>query len=253
MPQGTPLTVLTLGRMEDAHLKGLDIAAQACGQVADWRHDQHLRPIELVVRGIPAGSGKTVHARVIEWAANTKLTVVPRTYTPDAERLTEDLQRSSVFLMPSRAEGFGLVGLEAIVAGTPVLISEKSGLGELLIGLLGAERAARWVVPMVGDTGKDVETWARAIDRVLLDSKAAFAGAEELRIELAKRLTRAGAAERLLAQIAPELKLAVMNVSRSFPGRSYTVNWWATSLQEARPMPSRRQHQHLVGAENSVT
>jgi glycosyltransferase involved in cell wall biosynthesis len=204
VPQGTPLTVLTLGRMEDAHLKGLDIAARACGRVAGWRHDQRLRPIELVVRGIPAGSGETVHARVIEWAANTELTVVPRTYTPDAERLTEDLQRSSIFLMPSRAEGFGLVGLEAIVAGTPVLISEKSGLGELLIGLLGAERAAPWVVPMVGDTGKDIETWARAIDRVLLDSKVAFAGAEELRIDLAKRLTRAGAAERLLAQIAPD-------------------------------------------------
>ncbi|MEU5931127.1 glycosyltransferase [Micromonospora sp. NPDC047187] len=201
VPAGTPMAVLTLGRMEDAHLKGLDIAARACGQVASWRHDQRLRPIELVVRGTPAGSGGRMQAQLTKWAGNTNLTVVPRMYTPEAERLTEDLQRSSLFLMPSRAEGFGLVGLEAIVAGTPVLISEKSGLGELLIDLLGAERAAPWVVPMVGDTGRDAETWARSVERVLLDSVAAFAKAEELRLELSKRLTRAGAVETLLEKI----------------------------------------------------
>ena len=34
--------------------------------------------------------------------------------------------------MPSRTEGFGLTGLEAMSAGLPVLVSRKSGFGEAL-------------------------------------------------------------------------------------------------------------------------
>lgn len=34
--------------------------------------------------------------------------------------------------MPSRTEGFGLTGLEALSAGLPVLVSRNSGFGEAL-------------------------------------------------------------------------------------------------------------------------
>ena len=34
--------------------------------------------------------------------------------------------------MPSRTEGFGLSGLEAMSAGLPVLVSRNSGFGEAL-------------------------------------------------------------------------------------------------------------------------
>ncbi|WP_459806110.1 glycosyltransferase, partial [Herbidospora sp. RD11066] len=35
-------------------------------------------------------------------------------------------------LMPSRTEGFGLTGLEALSAGLPVLVSRNSGFGQAL-------------------------------------------------------------------------------------------------------------------------
>ena len=35
-------------------------------------------------------------------------------------------------VMPSRTEGFGLTGLEALSAGLPVLVSSNSGFGEAL-------------------------------------------------------------------------------------------------------------------------
>ncbi|MBM2622811.1 glycosyltransferase [Actinoplanes sp. LDG1-06] len=200
-PAGTPMTVLTTGRMEDSSLKGLDIAAGACGLVAGWRHERGLREIELVVRGVPVGAADKTLAMLKDWAANLRLSVVPRNYTPDSELLAEDLQRSSLFIMPSRAEGFGLVGLEAIVAGTPVLISEKSGLGELLKALLGGERAAHWVVPMFGEPVKDTETWARSIEHVLADQQSAFTRAEELRRELADNLSWAKASVALLTEV----------------------------------------------------
>ncbi|WP_370948840.1 glycosyltransferase [Amycolatopsis sp. cg5] len=201
VPTGTPLTMLTTGRMEDSILKGLDIAAGAGGLVAGWRHEHGLCEIELVVRGIPARSADRTLAELTEWAANQKLLLVPRNFTPDGEYLTEDLLRSSLFVMPSRAEGFGLVGLEAIVAGTPVLVSEKSGLGALLKLVLGDARAAQWVVPMFGEQAKDVATWARSIERALMDPESSFARAEELRQELARRLSWADAIEALLTAV----------------------------------------------------
>lgn len=35
-------------------------------------------------------------------------------------------------IMPSRAEGFGLTGVEALSAGLPVIVSKNSGFGEAL-------------------------------------------------------------------------------------------------------------------------
>jgi len=77
-------------------------------------------------------------------------------------------------LMPSRTEGFGLVGLEAILAGTPVLVSEQSGLGELLREVLTREAAARHIVRVTGDVKVDAEAWSRAAEGILLDREAAF-------------------------------------------------------------------------------
>ena len=38
--------------------------------------------------------------------------------------------------MPSRTEGFGLTGLEALSAGLPVIVSKNSGFGEALGNVL---------------------------------------------------------------------------------------------------------------------
>lgn len=188
VPGGRPLTVLLMGRAAEYRLKGLDIAAAACGVVAERRHEGRLAPIELVVRGVPAEEAAAHRERMQEWAGNPRLAITPRPYTADADRLSDDLFRSSVVIMPSRDEGFGLVGLEAIVAGTPVLVSGDSGLGELLEERLGEERAATWVVRMANDDAKDKETWANAIERVLLMREHHFAEIQRLRVELAGEL-----------------------------------------------------------------
>lgn len=201
VPDGTPLTVLLMGRTEDAELKGLDLAAAACGLVAGWRHEARKRAIEFVVRGVPEEGSDRQKRQLNEWAANPRLSIVPRPYTTDAEHLADDLIRASLVIMPSRAEGFGLVGQEAIVEGTPVLVSEASGLGDLLREALGDEAAASWVVPMSGDTATDIQTWARAIDGMLSESKEKFAAAEALRVDLAERLPWSRSVDELLATL----------------------------------------------------
>ncbi|CUI42790.1 tetratricopeptide repeat protein [Achromobacter xylosoxidans] len=53
-------------------------------------------------------------------------------FTTDRDELFDDLRKSSVAMMPSWHEGFGLVGWEAIAAGVPLIASQKSGLYRLL-------------------------------------------------------------------------------------------------------------------------
>ncbi|MFD6309475.1 glycosyltransferase [Streptomyces nigra] len=201
LPDGDPLTVLLMGRAEDAELKGLDLAAAACGLVADWRHAARKRGLELVVRGLPREGVDDQKRQLDAWAANPRLNIVPRTYTSDVATLADDLVRASLVIMPSRAEGFGLVGQEAIVDGTPVLVSESSGLGDLLRETLGDEQAASWVVPMSGDRDTDVQTWAREIDGMLTAREQRFSAAEALRVELAERLPWSRSIDALLTEI----------------------------------------------------
>ncbi len=103
--------------------------------------------------------------------------------------------------MPSRTEGFGLVGLEAIVAGTPALVSGNSGLGELLCEILEAEQVNRVVVAMSGDNERDGDQWGRAVEALLRDREAAFRRAAEMRALLAAQKTWADAVTGLLAAL----------------------------------------------------
>src|SRR5207237_1055483 len=143
---------------------------------------------ELIMRGATQKTGDQLRERLLA-IGGTSLNVRVKEYTPQIDRITEDIRRASVALMPSRREGFGLVGLEAIREGVPALISGRSGLGELLKDTLPTEVSNRVVVPVTGDLELDSHAWARAIEFVLLDRTAAFARAAELQTELAKHIS----------------------------------------------------------------
>ncbi len=184
---------LLLGRAEDDRLKGLDIAARALG-----RPSIGTKPPRLVVRGAAPGTGDRLRRELLAVAGRDGLDIKPHEYSAQVERLQEDLRRASVLLMPSRSEGFGLVAMEAIAAGVPILVSDRSGIAELLIERLGAERAGQFVVPT--DRGEDVDAdaWAQQIRFVLLDQDAADRRAQQLYADLAPSLTWAGAVQGLL-------------------------------------------------------
>ena len=75
----------------------------------------------------------------------------------DDDRLIELYQQASLFVFPSRYEGFGLPVLEAMACGCPVISSNASSLPEV------AGDAALLI------DRSDVEVWARAMQRVLSD------------------------------------------------------------------------------------
>jgi len=53
-------------------------------------------------------------------------------FTTNRDEIFEEVRSSSVALMPSWHEGFGLVAWEAIAAGVPVILTKKSGVYRLL-------------------------------------------------------------------------------------------------------------------------
>lgn len=188
---------LVLGRAEDAILKGLDIAARAVARVAARRPEVQPR---LLIRGAPPGTGDALRRQMLEFAGVPGLDVVVRAYTSEADRIVDDIRQSSVVLMPSRSEGFGLVGLEALSIGVPVLVSAHSGLARALARDSG-ELARAHVVPVTRDLDVDGEEWARQIEFVLTDRAAAFARAHSLQAALRDKWSWAVAVERLLGAL----------------------------------------------------
>ena len=146
--------VLLFGRGddEDFELKGYNIAAKAFT-------DQRLKnkPYHLIFVGAPEGKQEEVREKLLQRGiAEAQLTV--RKFIQSRDRLKDLLCEADLAIMPSKSEGFGLVALEALSAGLPILVSSRSGfakaLENVLIGFTCIVNSA--------DPGK----WAKAIEAV---------------------------------------------------------------------------------------
>lgn len=198
-PPGGPLEILVAGRAEDASLKGLDIAAAACGDLAKCRVGS--AAIELVVRGAPKGQAESLRTDLLTSSGYKGTKIVVRHYDSGGDQLSADFHRASVVLMPSRAEGFGLIGQEAIVAGVPLLASAESGLAVLLKERLTREDWTHLIVPITNDMAVDRIAWGEAIAAILDDRDAAFARAARVRDQLAQECSWKMSVESLVAAL----------------------------------------------------
>lgn len=130
---------------EDYHLKGLDLAAKALGHaVRNWKHGDQPK---LVVRGAPVGTDAELIERLNADSSPTELDIIIRHYSAEETEIRNDLREASLVLMPSKKEGFGLDGLEAIAMGVPTLISDQSGLA-MTLKLHVPQLADEWILPV---------------------------------------------------------------------------------------------------------
>jgi glycosyltransferase involved in cell wall biosynthesis len=143
-PSSAPV-VLFLGKLTPR--KRVDVLARAFAQV-------DRRDARLVIAGNDMGSGKAIRALVGELGigARTTFTGLLRA----SERL-EALTDADVVVYPSEDEIFGLVPLEAILSGTPVIVADDSGCGEIISRIGGGH---------VAPAG-DATMLARTIDLIL--------------------------------------------------------------------------------------
>ena len=145
--------VLVFGRGddEDFELKGFDIAARSVAALHDT---------DLVFVGAPDGKEQEIAKRLLDSGIpKGRLTV--RGFK-DREALKREFCEADLVLMPSRTEGFGLTGLEALSAGLPVIVSKNSGFGEALDSVpLGSsfvidpEDPSAWTEAIKGIWNKD--------------------------------------------------------------------------------------------------
>ena len=146
--------VLLFGRGddEDFELKGYNIAAQAFT-------DQRLKnkPYHLIFVGAPEGKQEEVRDKLLQRGiAKAQLTV--RKFLQCRERLKDLLCEADLAIMPSKSEGFGLVALEALSAGLPILVGSRSGFAKALENVLHGNAC---IV-----NSDDPAEWAKAIKAV---------------------------------------------------------------------------------------
>jgi hypothetical protein len=168
-------------RTEDAQLKGVFLAAQA---LVSWARSGDLsesaQRTQFVIRGAKLGH-TDLRERVAKEIPADKIRLFVREFTADRNKLEQELRASSLVLMPSLEEGFGLSGLEAISHGVPVLVSRTSGLGQAL----------RKHLPEIADTHTfaiegGAESLAQKIRQRLGDVDESFQNARELRSAMAE-------------------------------------------------------------------
>ncbi|KAI8518067.1 hypothetical protein Bbelb_040840 [Branchiostoma belcheri] len=103
-------------------------------------------------------------------SANLQITLLPYGSQKD---ICKEMMQAHLVLMPSRAEPFGLVGLEAIAAGVPVLVSSKSGLADFIHEHV--DELHHSIVDMDDhEEGVTVKYLARSIEKMLKQNRTEF-------------------------------------------------------------------------------
>ena len=143
--------ILVFGRgdSEDFELKGYDIAAQA---VAGLNDKSYL----LIFIGAPKGKEEEVKNSLLECGISPSQLIV-RGFIESRGELENLFCEADLAIMPSRTEGFGLVALEALSAGLPIVVSDNSGFGQAL-------QTVTFGSSFVVDSD-EAEEWGKAIRR----------------------------------------------------------------------------------------
>ncbi|KAI8518056.1 hypothetical protein Bbelb_040730 [Branchiostoma belcheri] len=160
------LVVLSIGRVKGVEkLKGYDLAVESLSLVAEKMK------VKFRVMGVDKDDIETRKAILKHRkSANLQITLLPYGSQKD---MCKEMMQAHLVLMPSRAEPFGLVGLEAIAAGVPVLVSSKSGLADFIHEHV--DELHHSIVDMdEHEEGVTVKYLARSIERMLKHNRTEF-------------------------------------------------------------------------------
>jgi len=122
-PDEFSIFVFGRGTYEDLALKGYDIIADAIGCLGE--------KFKMTFVGSPEGEHRNIEDWFLQKTKITRRQVTIRSYC-DQDELKMMFHESDLVALPSRTEGFGLVALEAISAGVPVLVTSESGIAKAL-------------------------------------------------------------------------------------------------------------------------
>lgn len=151
------IVISFVGRVQP--LKAPDVLVRAAARLLGHRPQWRDRLV-LAVLGGPSGSGLAHPDSLTVLADELGLADVVRVLPPvPREELAAWMRCSDVVAVPSRSESFGLVALESLAVGTPVVAAAVGGLPTAVgdAGILVA--------------GHDPGDWARALEDLLADDE----------------------------------------------------------------------------------
>ena len=142
------------GDKEDFELKGYNIAAKA---FTDPRLKK--KPYQLIFVGAPQGKKEQeeVRERLLHCGI-AKEQLIVRTFIQNRDSIKDLLCEVDLVIMPSKSEGFGLVALEALSAGLPILVGSRSGFAKALENILHGHSCIVY--------SDDPAEWAKSIEAV---------------------------------------------------------------------------------------
>ncbi|ASJ16059.1 hypothetical protein A3L04_02670 [Thermococcus chitonophagus] len=137
--------ILYIGR--DIYTKGLDIALEILSTLSEIT-----LPKKVKLLALANGSNIQIPPRLIE-------NIVIMEYVPK-NLMVHIYSSCDVFIFPSRYDSFGIVALEAIATGLPVIVSNRVGF----IDFIGTTK-----IPVV--TVEDITTWIKYVNAFLTNKK----------------------------------------------------------------------------------
>lgn len=163
-------------------LKRIQPAVEAFGK-ANAEGRKFIDPLALpsmTVLGIVEEARRSALEALASKTAGVPVHLVAADFDPDPTAVALLASRANLVIVPSRHEGFGLVGWEAIGVGTPLIIGRHTGLATQLRHSLGMSAAGVHVLDLDG-TQRDVDAIAGAILHVAKDFQRALTDAAEVR------------------------------------------------------------------------
>jgi glycosyltransferase involved in cell wall biosynthesis len=113
-------SIFFLGRLS-IQTKGLDLLLDA---FANLRFEAGMQA-QLVLQGDDVGDQKQLHQQIEQLNLRDRVQLQPADYKTNPVEL---MAAHDIVCLPSRSEGFGLVALEAMLAGRVLLVSENAGI-----------------------------------------------------------------------------------------------------------------------------
>lgn len=116
---GSKINIIFVGRLD--RQKGIDLLVEAFLEASVCRDDLHLHIVgEPVLGDCDINMAELSHINISFYGWLTQ------------DEVAEMFLRADVTIVPSRWEGFGLVVIESYRAGTPVVVSDKGALPDLV-------------------------------------------------------------------------------------------------------------------------
>jgi glycosyltransferase involved in cell wall biosynthesis len=164
-----------------AHRKGIDILIETARILLRERRD-----LVFLIAG-PVGTGEAEFGgSMLALAEEPGLRGHIRFLGPRSD-IPDFLASLDLFLLPTRAEPFGIALIEAMAAGVPVIASRVGGIPEIL----SSPEIGRMVGPIA------LDAFAQAVREILALPDRGRGMAEKARLSVAQRFDIASAGERL--------------------------------------------------------